>query len=95
MWLRLEVKANPEQAAIMMKMMGTSEGQRLYPKIDWMQASATGQRKFKLKELLNSYTLRQYCGKTILTVQEQLRKRMIRESRGPHQIETSIEDENE
>lgn len=65
---------SPEQAAKMMRLMGTVEGERLSPKIPWMKANPDGKPTFQLKDRLDSYILRQYCSKSISYIQDKLNK---------------------
>lgn len=95
-WLKLgeekgSNKVSPEQAAIMMKKMGTPEGQRLFPRVPWMKTSNSGHPNFKLKERLNSYTLRQYLSRKSVDIQAIIDKSSLSLSNSTSDLQIPME----
>lgn len=49
-------------AAGAMKLVGTSEGEKMFPTEEYMKASADGKPKFKRKHLIMHYEIKSYFG---------------------------------
>jgi hypothetical protein len=57
-------KLSGEKAALFRKIVGTQEGERLYPKEKYLQKSADGKPVFKRSELIEKYEIKAFFSRT-------------------------------
>ena len=74
-------KRSPEQASVLMKLIGTVEGEQKYPTIPWMKANPVGIPTFKRKHQLCPFSLRQYVSKPIKDLEKQVQKALASPTR--------------
>jgi hypothetical protein len=69
-------KVSPDKAMEMMKRMGTSDGEKMFPNISFMRHNENGETLFKFIEILTAYQLRGYAGQSSTKIQKMVEKAM-------------------
>ena len=88
------VKVSPEQAEVIMRMVGTQVGADTYPNEAYMavRVSDDGKPRFKLYELIDKYQIKGYMGKRHVELQAMTQKSLLKEAANPAAVEDDASD---